>query len=193
MGRTSLPVIRDLTRTIHYARYLKNRSGQSFAEIAESEKVSEKTVKESVKNFEVYQMMTAVEHVNHGLGSVVVEAIPLMRVAMNEALQATDEIEVKDKDGNKTTKIIPDHSTRNRAMETINEIAKTIQPKAPGPSTHVQVGVGVNGNGGIKASGSFVNMEARMRELREGIKAAPQLAGSEPGMLEGVAEEVAGD
>lgn len=190
MARSSSPVVRDLTRSIHYDRFLKNRNGQSFKEIAEAERVSEKTVRDSVKNVEIYQMRTAVEYANHNLGAIIVNATPLASDAINEALQATDEVEVTDKDGKKTTKITPDHSTRLRAVETITEIAKAIQPKSPGPSTHVQVGVGVGANAGIKATGSFVNMEARMRELRAGIKATPQLEGSvQPGVIEGVAEE----
>lgn len=174
MSKASTPTVRDLTRTIHYSRFHRNRSGQSIADIAQTDRVSEKTITESIRQIEVYNHMTAAEQINHGLGSLLLTSLPLASAALNDALVATDFVEVgKDKQGKPRTVEVPDRSTRLRAIENLTEIAKVIQPKAPPASTHVQVGVGINS--GIKATGTFVSMEARMRQIREGMVSAPQL------------------
>lgn len=157
-------------------RFFRNRSGEDIATIAKNDKVSEKTVAESIRICEAYRTLSSAESINHSLGALVAEVLPEAQAAIKEALVATDQIEVE-KDGKKELRTVADHGTRLRAFDRVVETARVIQPKVPSHPMHLQVGVGINP--GRQASGSYLGMEDRMREIRTNLQTQPQLPAAE--------------
>lgn len=173
-----------LANSKHFDRYYRNKSGESIEDIAKKDGVREKAVKDSLLTVEAYRTRNTVESTNQAMSSVVLNLASRIEGAIAEALEATYESE---KDGKKIEE--PDHTTRLKAVSEVREIAKVIQPKSGGPQIGINVGVGISDR---KASGTYVGMEERMRDIRKTIKERPQLAEAKVVQTQ-VLEAVAGE
>lgn len=171
MGRYGIP---DLSRSIHMERWIRVHNGESVAEVAARDKVSEKTIQESLRAIELYKGRNTVDHANQSMASAVLAVANETKEALKGGLTATYEVE-KERDGKKITIKEPDHSTRLKAVTEVREIVRSIQPKAPS-NTNVNFGLAIGARGQPQEARGFVGMEDRLRELRTKMKAQPQLA-----------------
>jgi tetrahydromethanopterin S-methyltransferase subunit H len=157
----------------HLSRFIRQKAGKTIQEIALEDHVTEDVVKNSIRNVEFKQGYHTNEYLNQTLIGMFIKLAPTAQVAMLQALAAGTNRESTNDHGEKITIFEPDHDTRLKAVAELRQIAAVAQPKA-GHQTNVKVGVGV-GVGVNQASGSFVGMEDRMRELRQKMKDQPVL------------------
>lgn len=176
--------IRSLANSKHFDRWARNKSGESIEEIAKKDKVAEKAVATSLRTVDAYRSRNTAETANHAISGVVINVMQKLEAALVEALSANHETE---KDGKKTNE--PDHSIRLKAVSEVREMAKVIQPKTPATQIGVSVGVGISDR---KASGSYIGMEERMRDIRKEMKDRPKLAEAKVVQTQ-VLEPVAGE
>lgn len=177
-------LVKSLANSKHFDRWTRNRAGESVAEIAVKDKVREEAVNHSLRTVNAYRSRNTVEAANHAMSGVVINVMDAVEKALMGALAASYETE---KDGKKVQE--PDHSTRMKAVSEARELAKVIQPKSPGTQIGVNVGVGI---GDRKATGIYVGMEERMRDIRKDMKERPQLAEAKVVQTQ-VLEAVAGE
>lgn len=145
-------------------------------EIAVEDKVTVEVVKNSIKTVEFKQGYHTNEYLQQNLIGLVLRLAPAAQVALHEALAAATTRETTNDRGERVVIKEPDHDTRLKAVSEFQKIAVAAQPK-PGHTTNLKVGVGVGvGVGGGQASGTYVGMEDRMRELRQKMKDQPVLA-----------------
>ena len=175
MPRPKAQISVDLSRSLHMTRFVRNRSGKTIEEIAKEDKVTERTVQESISVVREWQEMRSIETMNFGVSGVVISTLDKASKALNAALDATEEhVEFDPNKGKNVTVEKPDHTIRLEAVEKVTELAKAIQPKSySSHQTHVQVGVGIQQK--AQVSGHYVGMEDRLRSIREELKNKPQL------------------
>lgn len=157
------------------SRFIRSKNGKTAEEIAAEDGVTLEVVKKSVLDVEVKQGLHTTEFVQQFLNGLVIKLAPRVQVALLEALESENIREAKNDRGETLVIKEPNHDTRLRAVSEYQKIAAVAQPK-PGHQTNVKVGVGV-GVGVNQASGSFVGMEDRMREIRQRMKDQPVLPG----------------
>jgi hypothetical protein len=143
-------------------RYYRNKAGESIEAIALKDKVSETTVKQSIRAVEVYRQRNSVDASNETLISTILASGPALRKTLLEALSAQS-IEVSEQDGKKIVTKRPNHDVRLRAVSEVTKMAVAVQPKSNGPSTHVQVGVAIPG--ARSTGGIYVGMEERLSNI----------------------------
>jgi hypothetical protein len=125
---------------LDHHRYWANRAGQSVAELATSEKVTEEVVAASLlrvrNDNERYSSLGAGVEVR----KLLFQSLPKIRLAIDEALGATrlegKEVIIFDRETGKaeTTKEPverPDHDTRLRAIDGVRTLLSVVQPKDP--------------------------------------------------------------
>jgi hypothetical protein len=159
----------------HISRFIRSKAGKTYDEIAAEDNISVEQVKKSIRTVEFKQGFQTNEYLNAELIGMILKASPPALSALIEALKAGKNREATNEQGEKFTVFEPDHDTRLKALSEFQKIAVAAQPKA-GHQTNVKVGVGV-GVGVTQASGSYVGMEDRMRELRQRMKDQPVLPG----------------
>lgn len=116
----------------HLLRFLKEQSGMTIADIAKAEKVSEKTVRESITQVEMHRKRNTSFEMDIAVRSLVIESMPQAKETLHGLLTAQELVEQKD---NKTGKIkvvkVDDKTTRIEAMRLVNSLVATLQPKVP--------------------------------------------------------------
>jgi len=152
-------------------RYHRNKQGESIEEIAKRDGVTEITVKDSIRKVEIFRSRRSVDLMNEDIAGIVIDSGKAVNNALQEALTAENEYQ-DSKTGEKIS--VPDHSIRLQAASEVREFAKVIQPKV-GPHSTVNVGVGISG--GRVATGSYIGMEDRLREIRKTRAEQPLLEG----------------
>jgi hypothetical protein len=157
----------------HLSRFIRQKAGKTIEEIAAEDGVTPEVVKVSIRNVEFKQGYHTNEYLQQNLIGVVLKLAPATQGALLEALTAgTNRTSTNDR-GEEITIFEPDHDTRLKAVAEVRQIAGVASPRAAN-QTNVKVGVGV-GLGVNQASGSYVGMEDRMRELRQRMKDQPLL------------------
>jgi hypothetical protein len=162
------------TSRVAMERYDRNKAGESIAEIAEKDKVSEKAVQDSIRNVQLYRSRYTHEAANQAISEIIVEKAQKVGKAIDNGLEAYQEYEITDKRGRKRRVRRPDVSAQMRAVGEYRQLAVVIQPKSA-PSTHVNVGVGVSNR---VQTGSYSGMEDRLRTIIKKQKETPLLEGS---------------
>lgn len=142
-------------------------------EIAEEDGITVDRVKDSIRTVEFKQGYHTNEYLNQNLIGIILKASPAAQDALLKLLTATKSRDVKNERGEVMTVVEPDTDAIAKGLAEYRQIAAVAQPKA-GHQTNVKVGVGV-GVGIAQASGSYVGMEDRMRELRQKMKDQPLL------------------
>jgi hypothetical protein len=158
----------------HLSRFIRQKSGKTIEEIAAEDGVSIEVVKTSIRNVEFKQGYHTNEYLQQNLIGVVLKLAPAAQSALLEALASGTNREATNAEGEKITIFEPDHDTRLKAVAEVRQIAAVASPRA-GHQTNVKVGVGVGLVGGGQASGSYVGMEERMREIRQARRDHPAL------------------
>lgn len=161
----------------HLSRFIRSRAGKTIEEIAAEDRVSIESVKNSIQSVEFKQGYHTNEYLQTSLIGVILKLAPAAQSALLEAMTATVNRDSKNELGEKMVIKEPDHEIRLKAISEFQKIAVAAQPRA-GHQTNVKVGVGIGLAGGAQASGSFVGMEERMRDIRQVRKAQPELAAS---------------
>jgi hypothetical protein len=156
----------------HLERFILNRGGKTIEEIALAEHISEEAVRKSIRAVEIAKGFHTQEYLQEMLVGVVLNCSPTVQKSLLEALTAGAMKDKVNDAGEKYSVFEPDHDTRLKAIAEFGKIAVAAQPK-PGHSTNVKVGVGLAMG---QASGSFVGMEERMREIRQQRKDQPILS-----------------
>lgn len=160
-----------LNSNLHTERFLRSTSGETIADIAKDQGVTEKAILRSIADVKLYRSRNTHENVNQAISAVILSVAKELQNAVSQALKATFDV----KDGDKTVKEA-DHSTRLRAAAEIRQLAQVVQPKSS-PSTNVSVGVGVTQQTRV-ASGGYVGMEDRLRQIRQQRSEQTVLEGS---------------
>lgn len=167
MPKRNTPNYGALNSPVHFRRYDLLKSGKDIKEIAELERVGEGAIRRSIEAVKLYTTRNTHDNMNQGLISVIMELKNDIRDALREALGATIEI----KDGDKTVHE-PDHNTQLKAVAEVRQIAQVVQPRT-GPTTNI--GIGINNQPTRVASGGYVGMEDRLREIRQQRQQQPLL------------------
>ena len=157
----------------HLSRFIRNRAGKTVEEIATEDGITVDRVKDSIRAVEFKQGYHTNEFLTQTLIGLILKASPDAQASLLDALTATKSRKAKNERGEDIVISEPDQETRKWALSEYRQLAAVAQPK-PGHQTNVKVGVGV-GVGVNQASGSYVGMEDRMRELRQRMKDQPLL------------------
>src|SRR5208282_4493280 len=158
----------------HMERALRVKSGETVAEIAKTDGVTEKAVEKSLRIIRVNRARHSEEFLKEELIRIAMQLGPGTVNAVAGALEATYDV-TKNDNGKEVTVQEPDHSTRLKAVEQFVEIAKAAQPKTGG---NINVGMGVNVNRPTRqATGTYVGMEDRLRDITKEIEQQPLLEG----------------
>ncbi|MGC1686722.1 MAG: hypothetical protein WA734_13940 [Candidatus Acidiferrales bacterium] len=160
----------------HLSRFIRQKSGKTIEEIAAEDNVTIEQVKNSIRAVEFKQGYHTNEYLQQNLIGLVLRLAPAAQGALLSALSAEKRRDSVNDRGEKITIAEPDHDTQLRAVAEFQKIAVAAQPKV-GNQTNVKVGVGLNVAAG-QASGSYVGLEERMRELRQKRKEQPIIEGS---------------
>lgn len=134
-------------------------------EIAEEDGITVDRVKDSIRTVEFKQGYHTNEYLNQNLIGIILKASPAAQDALLKLLTATKSRDVKNERGEVMTVVEPDTDAIAKGLAEYRQIAAVAQPKA-GHQTNVKVGVGLNVAAG-QASGSYVGLEDRMREIRQ--------------------------
>lgn len=149
----------------HLSRFIRNRAGKTVEEIAEEDGITVDRVKDSIRTVEFKQGYHTNEYLNQNLIGIILKASPAAQDALLKLLTATKSRDVKNERGEVMTVVEPDTDAIAKGLAEYRQIAAVAQPKA-GHQTNVKVGVGLNVAAG-QASGSYVGLEDRMREIRQ--------------------------
>jgi hypothetical protein len=160
----------------HLSRFIRQKSGKTIEEIAAEDGVTIEQVKVSIRAVEFKQGYHTNEYLQQNLIGVVLKLAPATQSALLDALTAGTTRESTNDRGEKIEIFEPDHDTRLKAVSEVRQIAAVASPKA-GNQTNVKVGVGLALGAG-QASGSYIGMEERMREIRQKMKDQPVLTAS---------------
>jgi hypothetical protein len=163
MSRGNSRQYRALTNSsIHFERYAANKSGKSVEEIAEEDHVKPEAIRRSIETVEIYRHKNTADTMNQVLISVVQRLETKLLAALERGLGAQTEIH----DDKGKVKKAPDHAMQIKAAAEVRQIAQVVQPKAA-PQLNVGVGVGINSPPTRVATGSYIGMEDRLREIRK--------------------------
>lgn len=156
---------RASTDARHMMRYLRAKSGISPEAIAKSENVSVKTVKESIRNMEAFEMLNSEGQVSLAVRDMIRVTIPLVGETVHGLLTATNTIERK----NATTGGVeyinePDKITRTEAVKLFKGLYETTLPKTPAVALQVNQ---QNNNNQSTSLSSAETTEERIRRLKK--------------------------
>jgi hypothetical protein len=154
----------SLANRKHLDRFILHKGGKTIDEIAAEEEVRPETIRASIRRVEIAQGYYNQEFLNQSLISIVLSAAPAAQKAVLSALGAQTVRTSKNSKGEEIFVKEPDHETQLKGLAEFREIAKAAQPK-PAHQTKIAVGVGVGVN--TQASGSYVAMEDRMRDIKQ--------------------------
>jgi hypothetical protein len=157
---------------VHLERFILHKGGKTIEEIATVEKVRPETIRNSIRRVEIAQGYHTQDYLSQGLIAVVLEAAPAAQKAILSALDAHFVREKKNDKGETIKVVEPDHDTQLKAVSELRELAKAAQPKQ---AAKIAMGVNVNVPGAQAASGSYVGMEDRMRDIRHKRATQPVL------------------
>jgi hypothetical protein len=157
----------------HLSRFIRQKSGKTIEEIAAEDGVSVEQVKTSIRAVEFKQGYHTNEYLTQTLIGIILKASPAAQDSLLAMLTATKSRQATNDRGEAITIVEPDTDVIAKGLAEYRQIAVAAQPKAA-HQTNVKVGVGV-GVGVNQASGSYVGMEDRMRELRQKMKDQPAL------------------
>jgi hypothetical protein len=162
MPRGNSRQYRALTSSsIHFDRHALNKSGKSIEEIAVMEGVKPEAIRRSIETVEMYRHRNTADTMNQSLISVVQRLETKILGALERGLNA-----VTDVHSNGKVEKQPDHAIQIKAVAEVRQLAQVVQPKAS-PQVNVGVGVGINSQPTRVATGSYVGMEDRLREIRK--------------------------
>jgi hypothetical protein len=145
----------------HLMRYLQSKAGSNPEDIAKSERVSVKTVRDSIREMERYESMNSEGQVTLAVRNLILSTMPKVAETIDGLLSATNTVERK----NSRTGLMdyvgePDKITRLEALKVFRGFVETTQPKVP------QVVTNVNQTNQTAVLSSAETPEERMRRLR---------------------------
>lgn len=140
--------MRDPRHLMRFVKFqaLTGTDAERLKAIAKSEGVGVSTVKDSVRQIQMYQEQNATLNVDLRINESILRVMPAFEDSMAGLLQATELVEVNDdKTGKKKVVTQEDKTTRLEASRIVKDIIVAKQPKAPliennlNNSTKVQV------------------------------------------------------
>jgi hypothetical protein len=150
----------------HLSRWLKEQAGMNVAAIAKAEKVSEKTVRESIAQVELHRKRNTGFEMDLALRNVVIDSAPVVKDTLRGLLTATELVEQKDhKTGNIKIVKQDDKITRIEAVRLVTSLAATMQPKTP----MIQNTVSATAQAATSVTASETN-EERFKRLQDKAK-----------------------
>jgi hypothetical protein len=151
----------------HLSRWLKEQAGMEIKAIAAQERVSEKTVRESIAQVELHRKRNTGYEMDLALRNVVIDSAPVVKDTLHGLLTATELVEQKDhKTGNIKIVKQEDKITRIEAVRLVTSLAATMQPKVP----TIQNNVSATAQAATTVTASETN-EERFRRLQDKVKA----------------------
>jgi hypothetical protein len=158
----------------HLERALRVKGGYTVAEIAKQDGVSEQAVQKSLRIVNINRARHSDEFLKEEFVRIAMLLGPGTAQAVAGALNATYDV-TRTEDGQEIVSQEPDYTTRLQAVDRVVEIAKVALPKG-GPSINVGMGVNVN-HPTRQATGTYVGMEDRLRDITKNIEHQPLLEG----------------
>lgn len=123
---------RSLTDPRHLLRFLKNEAHIPVEDIAKTERVSVRTVRDSIEMVEGYRTQNSTAEVDFAIRSLIIGAMPQAGETLDGLLTATELVEDGDaKTGRKRRIRQEDKTTRLEALRVVTQLVGTIQPKGP--------------------------------------------------------------
>jgi len=146
----------------HLMRYLRSKANISAEQQAKAENVSVKTIKESIKQMEIYEGKNSEGQLSLAVRDLIISAIPQAKETLNGLLTATTTYERKNlKTGHIEYTHEADKVTRLEALRVVKGMAEVMIPK--GPAVALQVN---QTNQTMATMGSAETVEERIRRLR---------------------------
>lgn len=136
--------------------------------IAKSERVTEKTVRESIAQVELHRKRNTGFEMDLALRNVVIESAPQVKETLNGLLTATELVEQKDEKTGKVKVVkVEDKTTRIEATRLFTSLVTAVQPKVP----TIQNNVSSNAQAAATTVTASETNEERFRRLQEKVKA----------------------
>lgn len=158
---TTLATRRSIRDARHLMRYLKVKANVSIEAIAKEERVSLETVRQSVRQIEMYETMNGDGQLKLAVNDLVMSVIPEAKVTINGLLNATTVMSLKNKKtGLMEDVLVEDKTTRLEAGRLVKDLVAVMQPRGP------VVAIQNNQNMPIATMSATESNEERMRRLR---------------------------
>lgn len=159
---TTLATRRSIRDARHLMRYLKVKANVTIEAIAKEERVSLETVRQSVRQIEMYETMNGDGQLKLAVNDLVMSVIPEAKVTINGLLNATTVMSLKNKKtGLMEDVLVEDKTTRLEAGRLVKDLVAVMQPRGP------VVAIQNNQNMPIATMSAAENNEERMRRLRK--------------------------
>lgn len=159
---TTLATKKSIRDARHLMRYLKAKAGVGLEVLAKEEHVSVETVRQSVRQIEMYETMNGDGQLKLAVNDLVMSIIPNAKNTINGLLNATTIATVKNsKTGQMEDVLIEDKTTRLEAGRLVKDLVAVMQPKTP------MVAIQNNQNNQVAAIGSAETYEERLARLRK--------------------------
>ena len=126
--------MRDPRHLMRFVKFqaLTGSDGERLKAIAKSEGVSVITVKDSVRQIQMYREQNQTLNVDLRINESILRVMPAFETSMAGLLEATELVEVNDaKTGTKKVVTQEDKTTRLEASRIVKDIIVAKQPKAP--------------------------------------------------------------
>ena len=132
--------MRDPRHLMRFVKFqaLTGSDGERLKAIAKSEGVSVITVKDSVRQIQMYREQNQTLNVDLRINESILRVMPAFETSMAGLLEATELVEVNDaKTGTKKVVTQEDKTTRLEASRIVKDIIVAKQPKAPLVENHL--------------------------------------------------------
>lgn len=144
-------------------RYLKSKANISVEDIAKADRVTVKTVKESIRDMEAFETLNSEGQISLVVRDMIRITIPIVTETLHGLLGATNTVERKNpKTGQVEYVGEPDKITRTEAVKVFKGLYESTLPKAPG----VNVQVSQQNHNQTAVLSSAETTEERMRRLK---------------------------
>ena len=176
--------MRDPRHLMRFVKFqaLTGSDGERLKAIAKSEGVSVITVKDSVRQIQMYREQNQTLNVDLRINESILRVMPAFETSMAGLLEATELVEVNDaKTGTKKVVTQEDKTTRLEASRIVKDIIVAKQPKAP------LAEVNVNQTNQVANLSTAETTEERMDRLRRKAAAEnllPAEVAAVPGYLD---------
>ena len=159
---TTLATKKSTRDARHLMRYLKFKASGSIETIAKEERISPETVRQSVRQIEMYETMNGDGQLKLAVSDLIMSIIPEAKSTINGLLNATTITSIKNsKTGLMEDVLVEDKTTRLEAGRLVKDLISVTQPKVP------QVAIQNNQNMPVATMSLHENNEERMRRLRK--------------------------
>lgn len=177
-----------LNQARHYMRYLRKERGETTAQIANSEGVSQKAIEKSIRQVEIQRGLYTQQNLNASMVGMLMGNLGHVDLTLKRMFKAKDYMEQKNPDGSIQFIPVDDKATQLKAMEVFGKFLDSMQPRSAGVNVKVQQN---NANQANATGGKVGGYEDMLRGILDNVQNFNQLPSQTGDVIE--AEEDADD